>query len=87
MDTFKVKMEFKETSGAKPIHALGTFSVEKSSGDTIESDVTVENLAFGGGPGLFASGKMHSERTSGSPFDARTSPAPASPKPRPLTMW
>ena len=69
VDTFKVKMEFKETTGAKPLHAVGTFSVEKSSGDTIESDVTVENMAFGGGQNLLASGKMHSERTSGSPFD------------------
>ena len=75
VDTFKIKMEFKETSGAKPLHVTGTYSVEKSSGDTVESDATVENMAFGGADAITANGKMHSERTSGSPFDLEKSNA------------
>ncbi len=75
VDTFKIKMEFKETSGTKPLHVTGTYSVEKSSGDTVESDAVVENMAFSGADSITANGKMHSERTSGSPFDLEKSNA------------
>ena len=75
IDTFKIKMDFSEKSGAHPIHTTGTFSVEKSSGDTIVSDNEVENLTFGGDEATMWLGKFRSERVSGSPFDAAASAA------------
>ena len=75
IDTFKIKMDFREKSGAHPIHTTGTFSVEKSSGDTIASESEVENLTIGGDEATMWLGKFRSERVSGSPFDNAASAA------------
>ncbi len=74
IDTFKVKMEFREKSGSHPMHTVGTFSIEKSTGDAIVSDMEIEN-APGPNENIVFNGKSHSERTSGSPFDAAASAA------------
>jgi hypothetical protein len=74
IDTFKIKMEFREKSGSHPIHTTGTFVVEKSSGDAIVSDIDMENEP-GPTEEIVLTGKLHSERSSGSPFDAAASAA------------
>jgi hypothetical protein len=74
VDTFKVKMEYREKTGSHPIHTVGTFVVEKSSGDALVSDVDMENEP-GPDENTVLTGKLHSERVSGSPFDAAASAA------------
>lgn len=72
VDTFKIKMEYREKSGTHPIHTVGVFNVEKSSGDTVFSDTSVENILIADSPAV---GRLHSERSSGSPYDNAASAA------------
>lgn len=88
-DTFRVELSFTETFGEHPITAKGTLWVEKSSGDTVKSDLQVDNVPFGGpdAPTL-ASGHFTSQRTEGSPLgDVKTGGvASASEAPKPKTI-
>lgn len=73
-DTYKIKMEFREKTGSHPIHTTGTFIIEKSSGDALVSDIEIENEP-GPDESIVMTGKLHSERSSGSPIDAAASAA------------
>ena len=68
VDAVKIKYSFKEANH-KPILAVsGTVWAEKSSGDIIKSDLTVEGMQIGGAEGPIAAGVLHDERTDGSPL-------------------
>lgn len=88
-NSFRVELTYAETSGAHPITAKGTLWIEKSSGDTVKSDLSVDSVPFGGAesPAL-ASGHFLSERTEGSPLgDVKTGGvASASEAPKPKTI-
>ncbi|HLK57071.1 MAG TPA: zinc-dependent metalloprotease [Chthonomonadaceae bacterium] len=87
IDTFKIKMVYKETTFKPALSATNIIWVEKSSGDGIQSDTDIENVQFGGDKGPMASGKMHSERIEGSPLGdvkgAQGNTAKADTKPEP----
>ena len=75
MDAVKLKMTYKETQGSPALASTGTIWVEKSSGDTIQADLQLENVPLGGGPpGGVASGKMHVERIAGGPLGGPKGP-------------
>ncbi len=65
IDTVKIKEDYAETDAAPIITAHSIIWIEKSSGDQLASDTTVENLPFGG---AMAIGKIHAERIDGSPL-------------------
>lgn len=70
VDAVKLKMSYRETQGSPALAGTGTVWVEKSSGDTIQSDMELENVPLG--PGGVASGKVHEERIAGGPLGAPT---------------
>lgn len=71
VDAVKLKVRYKETEAHPPLAVEGIVWVEKSTGDTVLRDVALENLTFGAGPmSVQASGKLHEERTEGSPLPA-----------------
>lgn len=86
IDTVKIKMEYAETDTTPAIVAHSTIWVEKSSGDEVVSDTTVENIPFGGAA---ADGKIHQERIEGSPLgepkpvDVKNPGKPGDKKPEP----
>ncbi len=82
----EIHMHFAEDAGSKPIAADGTLWIEKSSGDTLESDMKVENLPFGAT--TRANAEVTTKRTEGSPLgDVKTGGvASASKTPKPKTI-
>ena len=83
VDTFKIKFTYKESSAAAPIETKGTVWVEKTSGDTVISEIEFDNVKIFGEDAPGANGKSKSERTEGSPLktDGATPPKPAGGKP------
>ena len=73
-DTFRISFQYSENDGERPISSKGTLWVEKSSGDTVKTDIQLENVPFGPPQsGAIASGHFVAERTEGSPLgDAKT---------------
>lgn len=79
VDTFKIKMAYKETEGSPALAVTGVWAVEANSGDMVTADYEVANLVLGEG-GPTANGKIHEERTGGSPVGGVK---PISDKPEP----
>lgn len=79
VDTFKVKMTYKETSAKEPIETKGTLWVEKTSGDSVSSEVEFDGVKILGEDGPGASGKSKSERTEGSPLKGAEQATPVKP--------
>lgn len=69
VDTVKIKATYNEAGSSPAIHSTCTYWVERVSGDTVQADLAIENIAFGEGPqSAVGSGKMHQERISGTPL-------------------
>ncbi|MCA1595701.1 MAG: DUF5117 domain-containing protein, partial [Chloroflexi bacterium] len=69
IDTVKVHVDYHETEGPDPISAVGTLSIERSSGDSVADEFEITNLPFPGGPpGAAATAKLHSKRIAGGPL-------------------
>ncbi len=75
VDCVKIKMTYKEGEGSPPLGVTGTYWLEKSSGDSVVSEIEIENLQFGGKDGPMASGSMRQERTEGNPLGATAAAA------------
>ncbi len=80
VDAVKIKYAYKESSHSPAIAMSGTVWVEKSSGDIVKGDLSVEGLQFGGEQGPVVTGEFHDERTDGSPLP-ETKPQVADGKP------
>ncbi len=81
VETFKIKMAFKESEGATPISATSTVWVEKTSGDGIKSEYDVTGVQFNaGGITQGMEGKMSGERLSGTPLGGGKTAVAAKPK-------
>ena len=82
VDAVKIKYSYKETSGKHPLVLSGTVWAEKSSGDIIKTDMSIEGMQLGGEDGPIAAGTFHDERTDGSPLgDAKPQVADKTPNP------
>jgi hypothetical protein len=69
VDTVKVKGIYTEGGSSPAMRSTCTYWVERTSGDTVKSDLEVENIAFGEGPqSPVGNGKLHQERISGAPL-------------------
>jgi hypothetical protein len=78
VDSAKLKMTYAESGVTPAIHAAGTVWIELASGDTVVSDMQIDNIPFGEG-GPVASGKLRRERTEGSPIAASATAASGAP--------
>jgi hypothetical protein len=47
VDTVKVKMTYQENDPGTPLKTIGTYWVERATGDQVKSEVTVQNLPMG----------------------------------------
>ncbi len=83
VDTFKIKFTYKESRATAPIETKGMAWVEKTSGDTVVSEIDFEGVKLFGEEAPGASGKSKSERTEGSPLksDGATPIKPTNGKP------
>ncbi len=76
VDTAKVKMDYTETEGSKPLTIKSVTWVEVSSGDTVAADYDVQNLVPSDDPNApTINGTEHEERIEGAPLSgAKTTP-------------
>src|SRR5258708_998408 len=69
IDAVKIKATFDESGSTPALHSACTYWIERNSGDTVQSDMVVENISFGEGPqGAVGTAKFHQERISGAPM-------------------
>ncbi len=69
VDAVKVRLTYRETATTPALGSKGTLWLEKSSGDTVNAELEIENIPFGGEQGgANASGKVRQERIAGSPL-------------------
>ena len=82
VDAVKIKYSYKETGGKHALVLSGVIWAEKSSGDIIKTDMSIEGMQLGGAEGPIAAGTFHDERTDGSPLgDAKPQVADKNAKP------
>lgn len=82
IDSFKIKMIYKETDSTPVLTATSTIWVEKSSGDAVQADSEIENVPWGpGGTAPYISAKEHQVRIEGGPLKGTvTNAGPEPPK-------
>lgn len=73
IECVKIKHSYTETATSTKLTAEGELYLEKASGDMVKAEYKVDGLPFGPDEmGITASGKITSERQSGSPVGATT---------------
>ena len=69
IDCVKLKTSYRETTGDRKLTSSGDVWIEKTSGDTVLTDLKMENILFGPAQGRpVISGSFRYERTAGSPM-------------------
>lgn len=81
VDTLKIKMVYADTEGTPALHSTGTLWIEKATGDAVSGDYDIEGMSMDmGGAQASGTGKIHTERLSGTPIGGGKAATPEAKK-------